>query len=125
MGRAMCSPLELGNLTTAERTEGSYISRNASKHHLPRKSERVAAPEISPEVIREPERDAVSRIVIDSKLPAREAEALAYPGKGRSVPCMRGSIVPSKSTIETHIKHIYAKTGVHSKQELLDLIETY
>lgn len=31
----------------------------------------------------------------------------------------------SKSTVETHIKHIYAKTGVHSKQELLDLIEEH
>ncbi len=31
----------------------------------------------------------------------------------------------SKSTIETHIKHIYAKTDVHSKQELIDLIESY
>ncbi|MBR5259012.1 MAG: hypothetical protein IKV48_00765 [Eggerthellaceae bacterium] len=38
---------------------------------------------------------------------------------------MRETMVLSKSTIETHIRHIYSKTGVHSKQELLDLIETY
>ena len=38
---------------------------------------------------------------------------------------MRETMTISKSTIETHIKHIYAKTGVHSKQELIDLIESY
>ena len=68
---------------------------------------------------------ATKRIVEDFKLSAREAEVLEYLGKGRSVPYMREAMVLSKSTIETHIKHIYAKTGVHSKQELLDLIESY
>ena len=38
---------------------------------------------------------------------------------------MRDLMVISKSTIETHIKHIYKKTGVHSRQEALDLIERY
>ena len=71
------------------------------------------------------ETDAISRIVADFKLSAREAEVLGYLGKGRSVPYMRETMVLSKSTIETHIRHIYSKTGVHSKQELLDLIETY
>ena len=77
------------------------------------------------QIIQEPEPDATIRIVTDFKLSAREAEVLGYLGKGRSVPYMREAMVLSKSTIETHIKHIYAKTGVHSKQELLDLIETY
>ena len=31
----------------------------------------------------------------------------------------------SKSTIETHIKHIYAKTDVHSKQELIDYFKRH
>ena len=48
-----------------------------------------------------------------------------YLGRGRSVPYMREVMTLSKSTIETHIKHIYAKTDVHSKQELIDLIESY
>lgn len=67
----------------------------------------------------------LSRIVADFKLSARESEVLGYLGRGRSVPYMREVMTLSKSTIETHIKHIYAKTGVHSKQELIDLIEKY
>ncbi len=63
-------------------------------------------------------------IAAEYKLSAREREVLDYLGRGRSVPYMREVMVISKSTIETHIKHIYAKTDVHSKQELLDLIES-
>ena len=57
------------------------------------------------------------------KLSPREAEVFGFLAKGRSVPYMRDVLVISKSTIETHIKHIYAKCNVHSKQELLDLVE--
>ena len=32
-------------------------------------------------------------------------------------------LVLSYNTVKTHIKHIYQKLGVHSRQELLDLIE--
>ena len=67
--------------------------------------------------------DAMDEIAKEFKLSAREAEVLQYLGRGRSVPYMREAMMISKSTIETHIKHIYAKTNVHSKQELLDLIE--
>lgn len=73
--------------------------------------------------------DAVAEALFDIseqyKLSAREKEILGYLGRGRSVPYMREAMTISKSTIETHIKHIYAKTGVHSKQELLDLIESF
>ncbi|MBE6472307.1 MAG: hypothetical protein E7Z99_01815 [Coriobacteriaceae bacterium] len=55
----------------------------------------------------------------------RDVVQLGFLSKGRSVPYMREAMVLSKSTIETHVKHIYAKCDVHSKQELLDLIERY
>ena len=67
----------------------------------------------------------VEEIASEYKLSPREAEVLGYLAKGRSVPYMRDLMVISKSTIETHIKHIYKKTGVHSRQEALDLIERY
>lgn len=68
---------------------------------------------------------ALGEIAEQFKLSARETEVLGYLGRGRSVPYMREAMTISKSTIETHIKHIYSKTGVHSKQELLDLIESF
>lgn len=69
--------------------------------------------------------DVVSRIAAEYKLSNRETEVLGYLSKGRSVPYMREAMVLSKSTIETHVKHIYTKCDVHSKQELLDLIERH
>ena len=68
--------------------------------------------------------DAITQITEEFKLSNRESEVLGYLARGRSVPYMREAMVLSKSTIETHIKHIYAKTEVHSKQELIDLIES-
>lgn len=69
--------------------------------------------------------DYVTAMAEAFKLSPRETEVLRYLGRGRSVPYMREVMTLSKSTIETHIKHIYAKTDVHSKQELIDLIESY
>lgn len=66
---------------------------------------------------------AVKTLAAEYKLSPRETEILHYLARGRSVPYMRDVLVISKSTIETHIKHIYAKVGVHYKQDLIDLIE--
>ena len=69
--------------------------------------------------------DYVAAMAEAFKLSPRETEVLRYLGRGRSAPYMREVMTLSKSTIETHIKYIYAKTDVHSKQELIDLIESY
>ena len=34
----------------------------------------------------------------------------------------RKELLLSKNTVATHVKHIYQKLGVHSKQEVLDLL---
>ncbi len=70
-------------------------------------------------------KNPIHQIIAEYSLSPREAEVLGFLSKGRSVPYMREAMTLSKSTIETHIKHIYAKLDVHSKQELLDLIERY
>ena len=54
----------------------------------------------------------------------REREIIAYLMRGRSVPYIRDELFISQNTVKTHIKHIYAKTNVGSRQELLDLIES-
>ncbi|MEE8715478.1 MAG: helix-turn-helix transcriptional regulator [Coriobacteriales bacterium] len=56
-------------------------------------------------------------------LTPREVEVLRLLAQGRSVPFIRDELVISKDTASTHVKHIYAKLGVHSRQELLDLFE--
>lgn len=56
-------------------------------------------------------------------LSGRETEILGYLAKGRSQPYIREELFLSKNTVATHVKHIYQKLNVHSRQELLDLFE--
>ena len=68
-------------------------------------------------------RATVARLAAERGLTAREAEILDYLSRGRSQPYIRETLVLSKNTVSTHVKHIYQKLDVHSKQELLDLFE--
>ncbi|WP_420484871.1 helix-turn-helix transcriptional regulator [Eggerthella lenta] len=40
------------------------------------------------------------------------------------MPYVAEELVISKNTVRTHTKSIFAKTGVHSRQELIDLVES-
>lgn len=56
-------------------------------------------------------------------LTRREREVLGYLAAGRSVKYVAETLVISENTAWTHAKRIYAKTGTHGKQELIDLVE--
>lgn len=56
-------------------------------------------------------------------LTRREAEILALFADGRSMPYIAEKTYVSENTVKTHVRHIYAKCGVHNKQELIDLVE--
>ena len=58
-------------------------------------------------------------------LTARETEILSLIAAGRDVPYIERELVVAKSTVKTHVKHIYAKCGVSSRQDLLDLLEKF
>lgn len=53
----------------------------------------------------------------------RECEILGMLLQGRSRPYIRDTLYVSISTVDTHVRHIYAKVGVHNKQELIDLAQ--
>lgn len=56
-------------------------------------------------------------------LTKREAEVLILLAKGRDLPYISEELFISKNTVRTHMKGIYRKLGIHSKQELLDLFD--
>ncbi len=66
---------------------------------------------------------AVEAIAKAYGLSNRETEILGYLARGRSQPYIRETLVLSKSTVSTHVRHIYGKLDVHSRQELLDKLE--
>lgn len=57
------------------------------------------------------------------RLSNREREVLSFLAEGRSLPYIRNELFISKSTTGTHVSHIYAKLNVHSKNELIELVE--
>ena len=58
-----------------------------------------------------------------SGLSARETEVLEFLAKGRSLQSIADALGVAYSTVKTHTDHIYAKTDVHSRQELIELLE--
>ena len=54
-------------------------------------------------------------------LSAREGEVAVLLLSGRNVPAIAEMLSISQSTVQTHVKHIYEKTDVHTRQELIDL----
>lgn len=57
------------------------------------------------------------------RLTKRETEVAFLLARGRNLPYIEEKLVISHGTAQTHQRHIYEKTGVHSRQEFLDLVE--
>lgn len=53
----------------------------------------------------------------------RQYDVLLLISQGRNAEYVASALSISVSTVQTHIRHIYQKTGVHTRQELIDLIE--
>lgn len=58
-----------------------------------------------------------------SRLTRRENEILVYLGRGHSMAYIAEKLFISESTVRTHVKHIYAKLGIHSREELFSLLD--
>lgn len=56
-------------------------------------------------------------------LTAREVEILRFLARGRNKQAISEELVLSPNTVKTHIRNIYVKIGVHSQQELIDMVE--
>lgn len=65
----------------------------------------------------------VEGIAAASGLTRREREILGYLARGRSARYIAEDLVLSENTVWAHIKRIYSKTGVHTKQELMSIVE--
>lgn len=55
-------------------------------------------------------------------LTKREHEVLALLAEGRNEPYVEGALGISRTTVKTHITHIYRKVGVSSRQQLIDVL---
>lgn len=80
----------------------------------------------SPEVpqAEEPRPPASEKNVFEGRcgLTAREAEVALLLAQGRSLPFVQEALCISAGTAQTHARHIYKKLGIHTRQELVDVL---
>ncbi len=67
--------------------------------------------------------ETCERIAQEHGLSKREAEILPLALRGRTSERIAEKFFITKNTVDTHMRRIYAKCGVHSRQELIDLGE--
>ena len=65
----------------------------------------------------------VEAIVTSYLLTDRERDVLLMLARGRTLPAIGKSLYISENTVKTHVRSIYRKTGVHSREGLLSMIE--
>lgn len=68
--------------------------------------------------------DALLRIKADYGLSPREVDVCSLLGRGRNRQFVADELGISLETAKTHATNVYRKLGIHSQQELLDVIET-
>lgn len=64
-----------------------------------------------------------SSIGDEHRLTAREREVLLFLAQGRTQSVIARKLGISEGTVHTHIIHVYQKLGIHSQQELIDIVE--
>ena len=55
----------------------------------------------------------------------RELDVVVYTYRGYSAKKIAEALIVSESTVKAHLSHVYRKLGIHSKQELIALIDGY
>ena len=63
---------------------------------------------------------AMGRVASDYSLTAEEADVLLLVASGRGIPSIARQLAVSRSTVGTHSKRIFKKTGVRSRQKRID-----
>lgn len=68
---------------------------------------------------------AIALISVDCQLTQREREVMVLLVRGRDVGHISKILTVSVNTVRTHVQNIYNKLGIHSRQELIDYVESF
>ena len=83
----------------------------------------VAAPDAAAQTAGTPSiEDVLDELAHCWGLTGREREVFGFLAMGRTQPWVAERLSISESTVNSHVRHIYGKAGVNSRQDLLDLV---
>ena len=71
------------------------------------------------------EADACKRIAEKYGLSDKELDVLRLLSSGRTIPFISQELYVSQSTAKTYTRRIYSKMGIHSRQDLHDIVEKF
>lgn len=66
--------------------------------------------------------ERLTRVASQGGLSPRETEVLGYVGRGHSSVYVAKTLLISESTVYTHVRNVYRKLGVSSREELISLL---
>ncbi|PNV64334.1 LuxR family transcriptional regulator, partial [Rubneribacter badeniensis] len=102
------APARLGDADApAEQTAAPLASRASEQDRRPKDSVRSRC-------------ERLARI---HGLSDREFDVLELLAKGHTRVSVAKRLYVSENTVRVHVKNIYAKLGIHSKQQLIDLVD--
>ncbi|WP_253904672.1 helix-turn-helix transcriptional regulator [Adlercreutzia sp. ZJ473] len=80
-------------------------------------------PILEPAEVERPYKRKCTQAIKAYGLTPREGEILFYLAKGRNAKHIAERLYVADRTVKTHTYHIYQKMGIHSQQELMDIVE--
>lgn len=83
-----------------------------------------ASTEVTAYIVEDRVQARVRGISEQSDLTSRETDILGFLAQGRSTQYMAENLFLSENTVKSHVKNVYRKLGVHSKQEVIDIINS-
>jgi DNA-binding CsgD family transcriptional regulator len=66
--------------------------------------------------------DRLARLSKEKSLSPRETEIVGYVGRGHSSVYVAKTLLISESTVYTHVRNVYRKLGISSREELIQLL---
>ena len=112
------------NQEVAQASIQEKTQTNTQKASRKEASESKEAPELKGTPELKEAQDPIADIAKCFGLSARECDVLRLLAKGRSATRIQEELFISAGTVNYHTRNIYAKMGVHSRQELIDLIHS-
>lgn len=111
-----CSSIVLFAVTRKEKAAETPDAPSPVEQPAP-----AEAPASAPEEV-DPVDAACQRLIAEHGFSERQAEVLTYLAHGYDVPTIAKKLYLSENTIRTHVKKIYTALDVHSKQEIIELV---
>lgn len=71
----------------------------------------------------DPVEERCASLAVRGSLTGREGEILGFLARGRTNAHIAGVLFVSENTVRSHVRNIYSKLGVHTRQQLIDLVE--